>query len=236
MDPSDPNQHISEVCTRWSRVLHPGQELPRYYGPVYRYLLGVTRDPAAAQELANDFAVRFLEGKFKEATPEKGRLRDLIKKAVRNLAVDFWRKRQREKARPLTAEEDAHASRFLTNPETEEFDIACRDDLLAQAWQALKNAEQTSGKPVFTVLKFKVDHPAMRSADLAQQVGNLLHKELTPETVRQMLHRARNLFADLLLQALAGVLGSSDPAALEKELIDLKLLEYCKSALDRRKK
>jgi len=46
---------------------------------VYRYLLGVTRDPVTARELANDFAVRFLEGKFQRAKPENGRLRDLIK-------------------------------------------------------------------------------------------------------------------------------------------------------------
>ena len=74
------------------------QLLLRYYGAVYRYLLGIVRDPAAAEDLTQEFAVRFLRGDFRRAAPERGRFRDFLKTAVRHLAMDHWR--QKEKASP----------------------------------------------------------------------------------------------------------------------------------------
>ena len=66
--------------------------------------------------------------------------------------------------------------------------------------------------------------------------GVFLKKPISADGVRQTLHRARALFADLLLDVVSQCAGSPDGAGLEKELIDLQLLDYCKSALNRRKK
>ena len=52
-------------------------------------------------------------------------------------------------------------------------------------------------------------------------------------TVRKLLHRARKLFADLLVEEVARSLGTPDAEPLEQELMDLDLLEYCRSALER---
>ncbi|MBV8265921.1 MAG: hypothetical protein JO252_06210, partial [Planctomycetaceae bacterium] len=48
---------------------------------------------------------------------------------------------------------------------------------------------------------------------------------------RQALHRARERFADLLIDQVANTLGDSD---VEQELIDLGLIDYCRPALRRR--
>jgi RNA polymerase sigma-70 factor (ECF subfamily) len=225
--------HLSDVRTRWSQLLTPGDQVLRYYGPVYRYLLGVTRDPVAAKELANDFAVRFLAGKFSGATPDSGRLRDLIKTAVRNLAVDYWRRRTKEK-RLLTIEESVLAEPYLQGADDRAaFDDAERDDFLARAWAALEREEVATGKPYYRALKLKIEQPTLRSEELARQMSHTLKRETSADAFRQTLHRARTLFADLLLDDVVRAT-ECDAARLEDKLIELKLLEYCKSALRRR--
>ena len=44
-----------------------------YFGAVYRYLRVSVRDPEAAADLAQDFALRFVRGDFKKADPSRGR-------------------------------------------------------------------------------------------------------------------------------------------------------------------
>src|SRR5438128_326991 len=98
MSASDLNQRLSQIQTQWTLMFHAhqgqgsaataaGQLLLRYYRAVYRYLLGTVREPAVAEELAQEFAVRFLRGDFQRANPESGRFRDFLKTALRHLAV-----------------------------------------------------------------------------------------------------------------------------------------------------
>ncbi len=50
----------------------------------------------------------------------------------------------------------------------------------------------------------------------------------------QTLHRAREKFADMLLDEVIQSLDNPNRETLENELIELGLLEYCKPALERR--
>ena len=52
--------------------------------------------------------------------------------------------------------------------------------------------------------------------------------------MRVLLHRARERFADLLLEEIAHSLDDPTPDALQDELADLDLLEYVAPALSRR--
>jgi hypothetical protein len=52
--------------------------------------------------------------------------------------------------------------------------------------------------------------------------------------VRQTLHRAREKFADLLLEEVARELDDPTPERLEEELSELSLLDQCRAALERR--
>ena len=81
MGHAEPDDRLSRIATQWSAVIaaHAGPPdaaeavrnrlLLRYTGPVYRYLLGAVRDPDAAADLCQEFAVRFLRGDFRRAGP-----------------------------------------------------------------------------------------------------------------------------------------------------------------------
>ena len=110
MDPNDQPHHLSRISTQWTLVfnahteqadqaLRAQQELmQRYCGAIYRYLLASVRDPDAADDLAQEFALRLVRGDFKRADPGKGRFRDFVKTALNHLIVDNQRRKARRNA------------------------------------------------------------------------------------------------------------------------------------------
>jgi DNA-directed RNA polymerase specialized sigma24 family protein len=95
MDETAINEHLSRIATVWSELARahgPREEaaaaqqalLQRYCGAIYRYLVGAVRDPDAAAELCQEFALRFLRGDFKltiaavAARLVKNRLMDVL--------------------------------------------------------------------------------------------------------------------------------------------------------------
>jgi hypothetical protein len=110
-----------------------------------------------------------------------------------------------------------------------------RDELLARTWRALAEADEKNGHSFYAVLRFRADHPGLRSHEIADQLGRELGKPLTAANVRKTLERARDRFADLLLDEVAHSLADPTPEQLEEELIDLHLLDHCRSALERRR-
>jgi DNA-directed RNA polymerase specialized sigma24 family protein len=245
MKPDELNDRLSSIKTSWSKLFqaHRGESdaataarqqlLLRYYGAVYRYLLGALCDPAAAEELTQEFAVSFLRGDFKNVDPERGRFRDFLRTALRHLAITYWR--DREKALPpLPPDGPGRAA----GPPDDDFDRVFldkwREELLARTWEALAKAQEESGQPYHTVLRCKTKNPELRSAQLAEQVGAQVGKAYTEAGLRQLLHRARERFAQLLVEEVARSLETSGTAKLEQELIELNLLDYCRPALERR--
>jgi RNA polymerase sigma factor (sigma-70 family) len=240
------NDHLSRIQTLWSKLMVPGvgadqdetrqQELLlRYYRAAFRYLLGVVRNPGVAEELAQDFAVRFMRGDFRNVDRQRGRFRDFLKTVLRNLARDHWRKQQR--AAEVQASADAAAVEPPAPAEAQgdaEFEASWREELLAKTWEALAQFEQTSGKPYFTALRLKVQEPELRSPELAEKLGKTLNKTISPEGLRQTLHRARESFGDALLHEVELSLESPEWERLEEELIALQLFDYCRAALRRR--
>ena len=240
--------HLSRIQTAWSMVrrahgdhtaVRLAQEalLDRYGGAVRRYALAALRDEDAADEVFQEFALRFVRGDFGAADPERGRFRAFVKTVVYRLIVDYQR-RQKKRLResPLhsnVAEPAAAAPAAAADDEL--FRASWRDDLLARCWQKLADDEERTGKPHHSVLRHRVDHPDSRSPELAAGLSQKLGKPINAGAVRVLLHRAREAFAELLL---ADVMESLDDGSLdeaEQELIDLDLLEYCRPALDRRR-
>ncbi len=108
--------HLSQMSTQWTMVFQAHSGTPdeahiaasrlmcRYAGAVHRYLLKAVKDPDAADELDQEFALRFLRGDFKNSDPNRGRFRDYVKRAVQNLINDYHRRK-----RPVVSL-DAHAT------------------------------------------------------------------------------------------------------------------------------
>jgi RNA polymerase sigma-70 factor (ECF subfamily) len=246
VDDHEATQRLSQIATRWSKIFqaHQGEKdaagaaqkvlMERYGGAVYRYLLASLRDADLADELAQEFAYRFLRGDFRRADPQRGRFRDFVKTAVLNLIVDHHR-RKKTRPQPLPTDE-LNAAAPVQGPEDldRQFVESWRNELLTRTWEALARVEGQTGQPCHTVLRFRADHPELRSAQLAAQLTEQLGKPVTANWVRQMLLRARTKFADLLLDEVAASLDDATTEQVQQELMDLGLLDYCQPALLRR--
>lgn len=239
------DDRLSRIDTMWSVVhrAHADQSmevrraqeelLNRYSGAVRRYLLGAMRDENAADEVFQEFSLRFVRGDFHRANPEIGRFRSFLKTTLFRLVVDYHRKRKRhaageihDNAEPVTDSEE--------NNSDLSFEQSWRDELLTRAWAGLPNKEKDPKKPLFHALKLRVADPDAETTEIAKRLSKELGKQVTPANMRVMIFRARERFADILLNEVMQTLKSPTRESLEQELVDLRLLEYCRPALERR--
>ncbi|MCO6045192.1 sigma-70 family RNA polymerase sigma factor [Aeoliella sp. ICT_H6.2] len=241
------DDRLSQIDTMWSVVQQAHRQeatqfaaaqqqmLDRYGGAVRRYALAALRDPEAADEVFQEFALKFVRGDYGKADPTKGRFRSFLKTSLYHLIVDYQRKRvkQQKQAGPLMADTPDVAESYQA-PDDEAFLTSWRDELLSRVWQELEKVELTTGKPYHTVLRMRVENPDVRSPELAEIVSRVLNKPMKAGAVRTSLHRAREKFGDLLIDEVAHSLSNATPESVEQELIELDLWQYCKPALERR--
>jgi RNA polymerase sigma-70 factor (ECF subfamily) len=244
----DDDQHLSRIQTVWSMVrqahgdhtaVQAAQQslLDRYGGAVRRYALAALRDEDAADEVFQEFALKFVRGDFGQVDPERGRFRAFVKTVVYRLIVDYQRRRKKR-----LLESPMHSNLAEPSADSGEspgddtaFQMSWRDELLARCWQKLADDEKRSGKPYHTVLRYRVDHADERSPELAAGLSTVLGKPINAGAVRVLLHRARDAFAELLLAEVVNSLADESIDDAEEEIIELDLLEYCRPALDRRR-
>jgi DNA-directed RNA polymerase specialized sigma24 family protein len=240
-----PDQPLNLISTMWSLVrrAHDGpvetakaarqQLLERYGGAVQRYLTQLLHDADAVSEVYQEFALQLVHGKLRGADPHRGRFRDFVKGTLFHLVADY-RRVQRGWPGPLPADGAA----LVDDPEDMEADRlfveSWRDELLARTWAALADIATLAGRPYYAVLRFRADHPDVRSPQIAERLSTQFGKPLTAAGVRQILHRAREKFADLLLEEVANSMEDPSDERMERELIALGLFEYCRPALERR--
>ncbi|MFO0841314.1 MAG: sigma-70 family RNA polymerase sigma factor [Gemmataceae bacterium] len=240
MPKSDPGDRLTQINTRWTLVLQANQGgdetaraqqelVARYGGAVYRYLLGMLRDAHLAEDFAQEFALRLVRGDYGHATPTRGRFRDFLKTSLRHLVIDHWRRKC-----PGPLPEYFTEPRDDNDPASDRtFLERWREELLERAWEGLAAAEREAKQPFYTLLRYKVDHPELRSYQIAEQLGAQLGKPTTETAVRKTLQRARERFGELLLGEVARSIGTARREDIEAELGELNLLTYCQSALER---
>jgi RNA polymerase sigma-70 factor (ECF subfamily) len=237
---------LSQVTTMWTIVLQANEKeasadaqdarrqvIHRYGSAVHRYLLGALRDRDAADEVFQDFAMRLLQGRICGAERERGRFRDFVKGVLFHMIADFQRVRNKERARISSEAHEPFAGDSGLAEAEREFVRIWRDELLAQCWEELRRYERESGRPYYTVLRYRTDHPGVPSMRMASQLQQQLDRPLSSAGVRQILHRARERFSDELLERVVHSLPNPSAQALEEELIALDVFDYCASALQR---
>jgi RNA polymerase sigma-70 factor (ECF subfamily) len=246
MDESSHEERLSQIATQWTLLFaaHADSEqsgrpmlaqlVQRYCGPVYRYLLAAVRDPDVASDLAQEFALRFLQGDFQRADPARGRFRSYLKTALFNLVADHRRSRKAS-ARPLAhdvAEQKPAAPSLLSEPDEDaEFARGWRETLLERTWRALDEFNAS----YHAAMKLRVAHPEMTSGEMAARITQELQKPTNAAAARKALERGHAKFADLLVDEVAATLEGPQLEDIEAELRELDLLRYCKSAVARRK-
>jgi RNA polymerase sigma-70 factor (ECF subfamily) len=241
MKSEEPQQSLSSISSVWTVFSQAhrgsakavqaaqGELLQRYTKAIHRYLLGALRDPEAADELNQEFALRFIRGELGRANPDRGRFRDFVKGVLSHLIVDHYRRRSRSrrlpKGVPEPAAPDAHTANELVKSR--------RGELLQRAWEALAELQAETRKPFHTVLRYRIDRPELKSDKLAEHLSAQLGRRVSAVWVRQTLHRARQKFIDLLLQAVQDTMSHPTIDDLKEELGELGLLKYCGPALER---
>jgi RNA polymerase sigma-70 factor (ECF subfamily) len=248
MDAGHGNSRLVNITTLWTVVCRANAGLQasvsaagvaqaqqtlveRYGKAVYRYLLGALHDADAAEELTQEFAVRLLQGGLRGADRERGRFRDFVKGVLFHLIADYHRRRKVQ-PKPLGAVPDV-ADPAAAQDQDRAFAESWRDELMNRAWNALATTQGQAGPTLAAVLRFRAQHPDLRSDQMAQELSSQLGKAVTAAWVRQALHRARDKFADLLIEEVVETLANPSADQLEQELVELGLLVYCEPALKR---
>lgn len=241
------DDRLSQIETAWSIVRRAhGEEsivarsaqaqlLEQYSSAIQRYLLAALKDPTAADDVYQDFAVRFVRGDFHNASQDRGRFRSFLKTSLFRLVADYYRAQKKDHAVPIETNAVVVDDSDEQLEREREFVQVWRDEMLKRSWDALSDAEAKSGKPWFTVMRLRVDNPELRSADLASKLGSELGKKVTPANVRVLLHRAREKFSNLLIDCVSDSLNTTEVHEVEEELAELELLEYCQAVLEQRK-
>ncbi len=236
MDPQPVSQRLSQISTNWAEIFacHIGPPdriaaaqrvvLIRYAGAIYQYLLTSVGDPNIADDLAQEFALRYVRGDFRNADPNRGRFRDFLRRALRNLIIDYQRKRSHQ-PRALGGNEEL--ADHLLGDEPEDYLLqSWRREVLNHAWQALEQSATQSRTPYYTVLRYRADYPDVNSAELAEKLAIVLQKPVNAAWVRQTLRRARERFGQLLWREVAASLGDPSMEEVVQELMELGLQEY----------
>jgi RNA polymerase sigma-70 factor (ECF subfamily) len=242
--PENTDQPLNRISTLWSLVCRAHQApaeqahlarrqlLERYGGAVQRYLRRLLGDADAANDVFQEFALCLVHGELGGADPQRGRFRNFVKGTLFHLVADH-RKRQQRWPRPLPED----AATVLADSHDADADnlfaSSWCDELLARAWASLAAETAATGQPYYEALRCRAEQPDLRSPQLAVHLGDQLGRPFTAVAIRQILHRARERFAALLLEEVAHSLDDPGAEQLEQELVELGLLEYCRPALQR---
>ena len=238
---------LSQISTMWTALVgahketaDPDQRLlagliERYQGAAYRYLTAATGDPDVAADLFQEFAVRFLRGDFRRASPDRGRFRDYLRTTLINLARRRPGVARRETPGGFDPDQLAAAPDDTPDAADETFLAHWRESLLDRAWAALAAAEQGGGPPYHTALRLRADQPDAPSGDLAATLTERLKpaEPFTEAGVRKLLQRGREMLTDRLVAEVAASVPTRDKERLAQELIDLGFYAYCRKALER---
>ena len=235
-------QRLSRLETLWSVVYRAhGDEtidaaaarhelMDRYGGAVQRYLRGALRNGNDADEVFQEFSLRMIRGDFHRADQEKGRFRQFVKTALFRMIVDF----QRSRGNAVAQHQLQHAPEPAVGDPLGDaaFAQSWRKELIDKTLSRMQELDAQQGRNLCQVLQIRIQHPQLRSPELADLASQSLGKSITAENFRAILRRSRMQFASLLLDEVTQSLNTPTPDELESELAELDLLEYCRPALE----
>jgi RNA polymerase sigma factor (sigma-70 family) len=233
------DSRLDAIDTRWSliRQAHAaGQDqsaaraslVLRYGSSIRRYVGALIKDPQDADEVAQEIMVRLLQGNFAGADPDRGRFRDLLRVAIRNLARDFWARQKKRQGAALELDLLPDAN----NEQEAAWLSAWQHSVLEHALAKLKDFEREHpASAAHTLLQWRLQFPEDASEDTAARLATKLGKAVRADAARQLLRRARRRFAEILVEETGMGLADTSPGAIEEELAALGLLEHVRDFL-----
>lgn len=237
------NARLSRIDTLWSVVQrahatnqlvagYAQQDLLNRYGRAIRAYLGAAvKCDQTADDLFQEFACKFLKGDFRSVDPEKGRFRSFVKTVLFRMVALHFRKLKSRKNQQLTEDWDPTEDKTINDQEDEKFLQAWRAELLEQTWESLRSEESSGKGKHFSILRTRVEHAALDFESLATKLKQVVGKPVTTGNARVLVHRARTKFGSKMINLIADSLKSNSREAIEEELIDLRLIDYCREHL-----
>lgn len=185
----------------------------RYAKAIRGYVGSIVPNRQDAEKASQDVVGRLLKGDFAGASSTGGRFRDLLKTAVNGMVSHLSQG-------PATADRGDSWLAVWTKT------------VLDHAWAALRDFETAHPKkPAYTLLRLQADFPNDSLEQVALKFHQKTHLSAHPDEVRQMLHRARLKFAELLVDEVRIGLEEPTPARIEEELAALEFLDYVRDFL-----
>jgi RNA polymerase sigma-70 factor (ECF subfamily) len=206
----------------------------RYRPAILKYVKSAVRDENAAEEIVSNFFFRFVDGRFANATPDRGRFRDYIKSTLFNLVRDHFRRSQAQPHALPNDLADELSEPAPWNSNESEFLHFWREHLLETAWEALRELEHWTPKPYTLVLADWLSNKR-KAREIAKDLSAQSQKSLSEEWVRSVRKEARDAYTDLILAEVWSSIESPSAERVEQELIDLELLPHLRGAIERRK-
>jgi RNA polymerase sigma factor (sigma-70 family) len=234
-------ERLEAISTRWTllRQAHEGSMFSssearnalvlRYRPALRRYVGGIVRNDADADDLTQDIFARLLSGDFAGADPARGRFRDFLKTATRNSVRNLWRQQKRRRnvdfdVGQLGGDDDPAEDPAWT--------AEWRASVLKLVWDAMQQLERRQPDSMAcTLLKLRAEFPDDTSEELAAKFAERTGTRLRADALRQKLRRARLQFVDLLVSELAGTIRDPSPEKIEGELADLGLIDLVRDLL-----
>jgi RNA polymerase sigma-70 factor (ECF subfamily) len=241
-DPSEPQASLGNIPTNWS-LLRIANEMSlskvgdardrlayRYNAALRKFVPLLVRDESEADDVSQELLIRLVQGHFRQADPKRGRFRDLLAVAARNLAWNHLAKKNRRAGRYADMEQVAAPEE--ADDTDQRLVQTWRQELLAMTWARLEGYEGTHpGSVAWTLLRLRTENPDDDSDQLANRLSQATSRPIRAEAARQQLRRARVRFAEFLLEELAWSLEDPTPANVEDELIEVGLMDYVRDFL-----
>lgn len=214
------------ISTHWSEVSDANAFVLRYVKAIEHYLSHLLRNEDDVEDVLQQFLVKVLDHGFSRATPDRGRFRYYLIRAVRNEVITWQRTSSRRATIPIEKLPEPTSEPTTDN----EWDREWQQCLLDRCWMYLRQHEiENAGNLCHTVLRLATEQTESSSHDLAEQASSRSGQQLTPAAYRKQLSRARRLFAEHLVREVAETLDQSTPAAVREELAELGLMHYVRS-------
>jgi RNA polymerase sigma factor (sigma-70 family) len=215
---------LAEISTRLSSLTQPEALVQRYGQAIRGYLQALLRDPDDVEDAVQDFMVKILDGQFQH-WPGTGRFRDYLKTAVRNAACDFLRQKGRAKQAGNLEQLPDRGS--AAGESGDVWLDLYRRAVLDAAFRQLRSHQEGHEHNVFcTLLRLRAEDGDAASTELADRLSRATGRAYTAENTRQQLHRARRLFAELLVEEVRQALGEPANQDIAAELQSLGLMTY----------
>ena len=181
-----------------------------------------------ADEVEQDFLLQVVAGRLPNPDRMQGPFRYYLITVIRNAAQSYLRRRFRQ---PVAISDLSCLSAIASLADVE-YQTYWRACVLQNTWHALRDHQTRNRGNLFqTVLTASARFSNQDSGALAARIVSDTGQPLSAEAYRKQLSRARQKFAQLLIEEVARSLANCTPESLADELEELDLMKCVRTML-----